>query len=115
MRNVSKELSSFFPHPPTRWPQKREAAREDTRKRVCLLSRDEVRKLKIRFEGMDSLSGSIRAFSSVFNVNSFERACEIIRVRYYTGFCRVLDRFKHVDGSAEICEGVKITSLLLVI
>lgn len=96
MRNVSKELSSFFPHPPTRWPQ------EDTRKRVCLLSRDEVRKLKIRFEGMDSLRGSIRAFSSVFNVNSFERACEIIRVRYYTGFCRVLDRFKHVDGSAEI-------------
>lgn len=33
----------------------------------------------------------------------------------YGFFCRVLNRFKHVDGSAEICEGVKITSLLLVI
>lgn len=68
----------------------------------------EVRKLRFVRRNIDSISVGFR--------RQFERASERPGSTILYGFfCRVLNRFKHVDGSAEICEGVKITSLLLVI
>lgn len=81
--------------------ERREKTRENPY--VFRVSRDQVRKLtkfirRNRF--VVHVAHGDPSVSSVFNAKEASER----RVRDITGFCRVLNRFKHVDG-AEISEG----------